>query len=105
MEGGGPVLRLRRDELRLSPASPFLPLVGAVDNETAKPGRLKSPGTTTDCNTTYLHNIGIRPKRADLAELNPVKYRAELGLAPGELEVLISCAPCTGFLRKTPEII
>lgn len=75
-------------------------IVGAVDLEKGKPGRGKSPGTSTGCNPTYERNIGIRPKNADLSVLSPAKYRAELGLSPGELDVLISCAPCTGFSQK-----
>jgi DNA (cytosine-5)-methyltransferase 1 len=75
-------------------------IVGAVDLEAGKPGRGKSAGTTTMCNPTYARNIGITPKNADLSILSPAEYRSELGLTQGELEVLISCAPCTGFSQK-----
>lgn len=75
-------------------------IIGAVDMEKGKPGRGKSNGTSTGCNPTYERNIGITPKNADLAYLDPHEYRAELGLSPGELDVLISCAPCTGFSQK-----
>lgn len=75
-------------------------IVGAVDLEKGKPGRGKSRGTSTACNPTYERNIGVRPKNADLTVLNPSEYRAELGMDRGELEVLISCAPCTGFSQK-----
>lgn len=75
-------------------------IVGAVDLEAGKPGLGKSAATTTECNSTYYANIGVRPKKADLRVLDPREYREELGLAPGELDVLISCAPCTGFSQK-----
>lgn len=75
-------------------------IVGAVDLEAGKPGRGKSAGTTTACNRTYARNIGIEPMKADLSVLDPAAYRSELGLAKGELGVLISCAPCTGFSQK-----
>ncbi len=75
-------------------------IIGAVDLEKGKPGRGKSPGTSTRCNPTYQRNIGVLPKSADLAVLSPSEYRAELGIDRGALEVLISCAPCTGFSQK-----
>lgn len=75
-------------------------IVGAVDLQKGKPGRGKSPGSSTDCNPTYERNIGVRPKNADLNLLDPGEYRLELGLERGELDVLISCAPCTGFSQK-----
>lgn len=78
----------------------FFRLIGAVDLEKGKPGLGKSPGTSVHCNGTYERNLGLAPKRADLAELVPQRYREELGLRPGELTVLISCAPCTGFSQK-----
>lgn len=75
-------------------------LIGAVDLETAKPGRGKSPGSSTGCNATYKRNLGITPKNADLNLLDPAVYRRELGLASGDLDVLIACPPCTGFSQK-----
>ena len=75
-------------------------IVGAVDLEAGKPGRGKSAGTTTACNPTYERNIGVRPRKADLSVLSPADYRSELGLERGQLDVLISCAPCTGFSQK-----
>jgi DNA (cytosine-5)-methyltransferase 1 len=75
-------------------------IVGAVDKQVAKPGRGKSDGSSTRCNPTYEVNIGVRPLDADLAHLEPADYRSQLGLAQGELDVLISCAPCTGFSQK-----
>lgn len=75
-------------------------VVGAVDFERGKPGRGLSKGTSTQCNPTYAANIGVEPLFADLSKLSPNKYRDQLGLAKGELSVLISCAPCTGFSQK-----
>ncbi len=75
-------------------------IVGAVDRELAKPGRKKSKGSSTGCNPTYLRNIGVAPRNDDLASLDPHTYRQSLGLGRGELGVLISCAPCTGFSQK-----
>ena len=75
-------------------------IIGAVDLELGKPGLGKSKATTTECNLMYAKNIGITPKSADLSKLDPGTYRKELGLARGELDVLISCAPCTGFSQK-----
>lgn len=81
-------------------SNPAFEIIGAVDLERGKPGRGKSAGTSTMCNPTYRRNIGITPKSADLAFLAPRDYRLELGLEPGDLDVLISCAPCTGFSQK-----
>ena len=78
-------------------------IVGAVDLERGKPGRGASPGTSTMCNPTYQRNIGVTPKNADLALLDPLELMVELGLRAGELDVLISCAPCTGFSQKNAQ--
>jgi DNA (cytosine-5)-methyltransferase 1 len=75
-------------------------IIGAVDLEQGKPGLGRSAGTSTFCNPTFKRNIHVTPKTADLAVLEPHVYRNELGLEPGELDVLISCAPCTGFSQK-----
>lgn len=77
-------------------------IIGAVDLEVAKPSdsKAKKGGGGTNCNATYEANIGIRPLKADLTELNPREYRENLGLEVGQLGVLISCAPCTGFSQK-----
>jgi DNA (cytosine-5)-methyltransferase 1 len=75
-------------------------VVGAVDLQRGKPGRLKSAGTSTQCNPTYTANIGLEPMNADLSTLSPKEYRKEMGLEKEELDVLISCAPCTGFSQK-----
>lgn len=75
-------------------------IIGAVDIQKGKPGNGASSGTSTGCNPTYERNIGVIPKNADLTKLDPADYRRELGLHSGELDVLISCAPCTGFSQK-----
>jgi DNA (cytosine-5)-methyltransferase 1 len=73
-------------------------LIGAVDKQVAKPS-----GSSTKCNPTYSRNLGIEPKPYDLATLKPKEYMAELELHQGELDVLISCAPCTGFSQKNAQ--
>src|SRR5688500_4054494 len=74
-------------------------IIGAVDKQVAKPSSINTNGST-HCNATYEENIGLRPKTADLAVLEPEPYRLELGIKKGDLGVLISCAPCTGFSQK-----
>ncbi len=81
----------RRNEFRI---------IGAVDKQVAKPGRGRSSGSSTRCNPTYAANIGVEPLDADLAEMDATTYRMAMGLDRGELDVLISCAPCTGFSQK-----
>lgn len=49
---------------------------------------------------SYEANTGLRPWDDDLALLEPRKLRHRLGLQTGDLSVLISCAPCTGFSQK-----
>jgi DNA (cytosine-5)-methyltransferase 1 len=75
-------------------------LIGAVDKQVAKPGRGKSSGSSTKCNPTYASNIGVTPLDADLAVMDGAEYRQRMSLDVGELGVLISCAPCTGFSQK-----
>ena len=78
----------------------YFRIIGAVDCEVAKPGRGKHKASSTRCNATYLRNIGIEPKNADLMQLNPTEYRQALGLEKEELDVLLACPPCTGFSQK-----
>ena len=75
-------------------------IVGAVDRQLAKPGRGKSAGTSNYCNPTYARNIGVEPLDLDLSAVEPADLLDRLGLAPSEVDVLISCAPCTGFSQK-----
>jgi DNA (cytosine-5)-methyltransferase 1 len=69
----------------------------AVDAQIGKPS---SRAGTLDCNASYEANIGIRVREADLAVYEPRELMREAGLKRGELDVLISCAPCTGFSRN-----
>lgn len=71
--------------------------IGAVDLEVAKP----SHGTgATFCNDTYERNLGLRPMSADLAATGPDEVASHFGFGPDDVDVLISCAPCTGFSQK-----
>lgn len=74
--------------------------IAAVDIEAGKPGLKTSKGTETYCNSTYERNIGVVPYKADLSKLDPAELRYNVGIAQGDLGVLISCAPCTGFSQK-----
>ena len=46
---------------------------------------------------TYASNIGVEPIVGDITEFTAQDLLNEFGVAPGELDVLISCAPCQGF--------
>jgi DNA (cytosine-5)-methyltransferase 1 len=72
-------------------------IVGAVDIEKGKPS---SGIGSTNCNTTYETNIGIAPMFADLSVALPSEVQEHFGIAKHGLDVLISCAPCTGFSQK-----
>jgi DNA (cytosine-5)-methyltransferase 1 len=72
-------------------------IVGAVDIEKGKPS---SGVGATNCNATYKKNIGVEPINADLSEVLPSDISTHFGVKKGELDVLISCAPCTGFSQK-----
>jgi DNA (cytosine-5)-methyltransferase 1 len=76
-------------------------IIGAVDLEIGKPS---NGHRTLQCNRTYERNIGVAPIAADLATLEPKELLTTLrrrlgGRWNGKLDVLISCAPCTGFSR------
>lgn len=68
-------------------------IVGAVDAQRGKPSNGHG---TLECNRTYQANFGIEPIETDLAKLPPKRLREEIG---ERVDVLISCAPCTGFTR------
>lgn len=72
-------------------------IVGAVDFEKAKPSQ--GPGATS-CNQTYLKNIGLAPLFADLSVIEPKAVAEHFDIDGDSLDVLISCAPCTGFSQK-----
>lgn len=75
-------------------------LIAAADAEIGKPtsgnGRLQ-------CNTTYRNNIGLDPKRIDLAEVAASELRNILGIVDKPVNVLSVCPPCTGFSRTNPQ--
>lgn len=74
----------------------FVPL-GAVDLEVAKP----SHGIgATGCNATYHANVGLEPLSADLSVADPDEISSHFGFTAADIDVLISCAPCTGFSQK-----
>jgi len=77
-------------------AHPGFRIVGAVDAQRGKPS---SGYGSLQCNMTYKANMGVEPLERDLAHIDPIELRETLGLKPGKLDVLISCAPCTGFSR------
>jgi DNA (cytosine-5)-methyltransferase 1 len=80
-------------------AHPAYEIIGAVDRQLAKPSAYSGPGTS--CNDTYEANIGIEPLNVDIFDLDPLLWRRDhLGVDVGDLGVLISCAPCTGFSQK-----
>lgn len=71
--------------------------IGAADLEVAKP----SHGIgATSCNDTYERNLGLRPMSADLAVTGPEELSSHFGIGEDDVDVLISCAPCTGFSQK-----
>jgi len=75
-------------------------VIGAADAEIGKPtagsGRLQ-------CNSTYKNNIGIDPKKIDLADISPDELRDKLCIGDTEVNVLSVCPPCTGFSRTNPQ--
>ncbi|MHB1396882.1 MAG: DNA cytosine methyltransferase [Thermoleophilia bacterium] len=75
---------------------PQFKIIGAVDAQKGKPS---SKHGSLQCNLTYEMNIGIQPLNVDLGNVDPTQLRESMGLEVGELDVLISCAPCTGFSR------
>ena len=78
---------------------PEFRIVAAVDLELAKP----SGGVgASDCNATYLANDGIAPMNRDMMTLTPAEFAAAAELAPRQLTVMISCAPCTHLSRANP---
>lgn len=80
---------------------PQFRIAGAVDAQIGKPSSRKG---SLQCNTGYLANMGLEPINEDLSTLEPAKLRDLLtdNLGNNNLDVLISCAPCTGFSRTLP---
>ena len=77
-------------------------IVGAVDKQLARPGNGSRPAGSTNCNTTYEMNVGIRPHSLDLERVGASDIMREVGVQKGDLDVLIACPPCTGFSQKNP---
>ena len=77
---------------------PSFRIIGAVDAQNGKPSSGKG---TLECNSTYGANMGITPLHADIGELSEGQLRQYLLQTSGtdQVDVLISCAPCTGFSR------
>ena len=83
---------------------PRFEIVAAVDAQIGKPS---SGGGALDCNSTYEENIGIKPFYQDLQHLAPRQLEDLMadsgnpsnGSGSTAANVLISCAPCTGFSR------
>lgn len=79
-------------------AHPTFRIIGAVDAQHGKPS---SGSGMLECNKTYAANIGLQPLDADISRLTEGQLRHYLLATSGtdEVDVLISCAPCTGFSR------
>ena len=76
---------------------PRFRILAAVDAEFGKPS---SGEGSLECNKTYAANMGIEPLSLNLAEVTARELRGAVKLPTTEpLDVLISCAPCTGFSR------
>jgi DNA (cytosine-5)-methyltransferase 1 len=73
----------------------FKPIL-AVDAQKGKPS---SGERTLECNKTYERNIGIPVHEADLRSVEPDLLLGLSGLKMAQLDVLLACAPCTGFTR------
>lgn len=75
-------------------------LIGAADAEIGKPttgdGRLQ-------CNSTYKSNIGVEPKRVNLADVAASDLRKVLEIGERKVNILSVCPPCTGFSRTNPQ--
>ncbi len=74
-------------------------IIGAADAEIGKPtagdGRLQ-------CNSTYKNNMGVDPKRVNLADVVATDLRGILEIGNRHVNVLSVCPPCTGFSRTNP---
>ena len=78
--------------------NPRFRIVGAADLEVGKPS---SGVGSLRCNDTYFENHGVCPVAANLAEIAPTELARRLfgRKAKRHFDVLIACAPCTGFSR------
>lgn len=73
-------------------------ILGAVDRQIGKPSEV------VPCNETYRLNFGITPYDFDMHTLSATHFRDNVVRIPrGNLTVLISCPPCTGYSQKRHE--
>ncbi len=75
-------------------------IVGAADAEIGKP---TAGDGSLQCNTTYSNNIGLTPKKLNLAEVCASDLRQCIELGERKVDVLSVCPPCTGFSRTNPQ--
>lgn len=80
-------------------AHPDFAVIGAADKQLGKPSQIAG----TECNKTYAKNIGINPVDIDLSHVTPEELGTHLCIQPGDIDVLISCSPCTGFSRANSQ--
>jgi len=76
-------------------ARPEFQILGAIDAEQGKPS-----SQSLNCNAVYEKNLGLLPDNFDLLTYSPTKYRKVLESRYRRrirVDVLIACAPCTGF--------
>ena len=79
---------------------PGFRVVGAVDLEVAKPS---AGNGASDCNSTYEANHGLAPMNRDMMTFLPEEFAEAAGIRQGDLDVMISCAPCTHLSRANPQ--
>jgi DNA (cytosine-5)-methyltransferase 1 len=82
-------------------AHPGFEVVGGVDAQLAKPSSKRG---ALQCNRSFEENIEAPALDLDLGRVGPDEVISSLdcNLEPGDLTVLIACAPCTGFSRTKP---
>ena len=74
-------------------------IIGAVDRQNGKPSAGEG---SLECNKSYQKNIGVKPIDADLKSLSPETISENLQISSAmspDVDILISCAPCTGFSK------
>jgi DNA (cytosine-5)-methyltransferase 1 len=78
-------------------AHPSFNMTGAADVEVGKPS---TGHGAIGCNATYERNIGIAPLAVDLSQVQADELASKI-MPSGvdELEILLTCPPCTGFSR------
>jgi len=80
---------------------PDFEVIGGVDAQLAKPSSSRG---ALQCNRSFKENIDAETADLDLGRvgMEEVASSLEHDLGPGDLTVLIACAPCTGFSRTKP---